>query len=764
LLPVLVSRAQDINITPRPVSVSVKVGSFEISPATMIFISRRELEKSAAFFNNYLERFYGFRLSIVTKPTLNSIEFSIGSNENNRNLTHADSYMINVDKTKVRIVGINDTSVFYGMQTLIQLLPLEKTSSLRIPAITIEDYPRFYHRGLMLDCGRHFFSAEFVKQYIDFIALHKMNRFHWHLTEDQGWRIEIKKYPKLTEIGSCRNGTIIGHHPGTGNDKMKDCGYYSQDQIREIVKYAADRYITIIPEIEMPGHSSAAIAAYPQLSCFPDEPTQIAKGVAWAGTDSGKEVQQSWGVYRDVYCPSDYTFKFLEDVMNEVMALFPSKYIHIGGDECPKDNWKRSAFCQNLIREKELKDEDGLQSYFIQQIENYLKSKGRNIIGWDEILEGGLAPNATVMSWRSEQGGINAAKQHHNVIMTPGGYVYFDHSQTKNEDSLTIGGYLPLDKVYNYEPVPKELNDDEAKNVLGAQANIWTEYMSNPSKVEYMIFPRLTALSEVLWSQKENRDWNEFQNRLPKIFKRFELWNINYSKAYYEVKSSIQSTKDNNGVLLVLESSSVSGVPAYCISMNSSDVKSYSEPILIKSGVVYRTVLFDNGEMLGNWITQRILFNKATGKKISLAALPDARYPGSGGAFGLVNGVESERGINSDEWLGWNGTDMEAVIDLGAEEQVSDIQAHILDLKRSQIYAPVYFEAFSSVDGINFYVLGKTTEMKRQDQNMAFMDIRFTPVLCRYIKIFAKNSGRIPDGQPGAHNQAWLFCDEVSVN
>jgi hexosaminidase len=521
-------KAQTINITPKPVSVITQAGTYKISSKTKLFLARAELEKSANFFNDYLEKNYGLRLDIVTNQSPHSIVFALTDNKGDSRLSHESGYSLQIDKSMIRISGADEKGVFYGMQTLIQLLPLEKSTELVLPALTIFDYPRFAYRGLMLDCGRHFFDIDFVKKYIDFIAMHKMNTFHWHLTEDQGWRIEIKKYPRLTEIGGCRNGTITGHHPGNGNDSTRNCGFYTQEQIRDIVNYAAQRYITVIPEIEMPGHSSAAIAAYPQLSCFPDSPTQIAKGVSWAGPDTSKEVQQSWGVYRDVYCPSEFTFSFLQDVLDEVMQLFPSKYIHIGGDECPKDFWKRSSFCQNLIREKGLKDEEGLQSYFVQRIEKYLNSKGRSIIGWDEILEGGLAPNATVMSWRGEKGGVEAAKQHHQVVMTPSSYVYFDHSQVNHDDSLTIGGYLPLDKVYNYEPVPKELNNEEAKLVLGAQANVWTEYMSNPAKVEYMIFPRLTALSEVLWSPKENRNWDEFQKRLPDIIKRYNLWNVKY--------------------------------------------------------------------------------------------------------------------------------------------------------------------------------------------------------------------------------------------
>ena len=434
-----------------------------------------------------------------------------------------------VSPSAISISAPTANGAFYGVQTLIQLLPVEKAADLKIPAVLIEDYPRFKYRGLMLDCGRHFFPPDFVKKYIDYIALHKMNYFHWHLTEDQGWRIEIKKYPKLTEMGSCRNGTIIGHHPGTGNDNEKHCGYYTQDEIKNIVQYAADRYVTIIPEIEMPGHSSAAIAAYPQLSCFPDESTKVHKGVIWSGDSTGKQVQQSWGVYEDVYCPSEFTFKFIEDVLDEVMQLFPSEYIHLGGDECPKSNWKRSEFCQNLIKEKGLKDEEGLQSYFIQRVEKYLNSKGRKIIGWDEILEGGIAPNATIMSWRGEKGGIEAANQHHNVMMTPGEYVYFDHSQSKTEDSVTIGGYLPVETVYNYNPYPAALDEANQKYILGAQANMWTEYMSNPRKVEYMLFPRISALSEVLWSRKEDKNFENFLQRMQTQYQRYSLWGVNYN-------------------------------------------------------------------------------------------------------------------------------------------------------------------------------------------------------------------------------------------
>ena len=529
-----------IAIIPEPVSLQAGSGSFTITPHTTLVLAGKDLENSANFFNLYLKKYYGFTLKVKKSRKQSSagadaIVLSYGQTDK----AVKGAYHMEVKPQSAAITGNDAPGVFYGIQSLIQLLPPRKSQSLEIPCVEIQDQPRFAYRGMMLDCGRHFFSVDFVKQFIDFIAMHKMNTFHWHLTEDQGWRIEIKRYPRLTQIGAWRNGTIIGHHPGTGNDETRSGGFYTQQQIKDIVKYAADRYITIIPEIEMPGHSSAAIAAYPQLSCFPDEPTNIGK-TPWYGPRTGKQVQQTWGVFQDVYAPTDYTFTFLENVLDEVMKLFPSKYIHIGGDECPKDNWKRSEFCQNLIKEKGLKNEEGLQSYFIQRIEKYLNSKGRAIIGWDEILEGGVAPNATVMSWRGEKGGIEAAKLHHQVIMTPTTYCYIDYSQTKKSDSITIGGFLPLEKVYSYEPYPKELTPDEAKYIQGIQANVWTEYMQWPTKVEYMIFPRMDAISEVAWSPADKKDFADFSDRLKKQFQRYRFTNVQYFNALAEGASAGQ--------------------------------------------------------------------------------------------------------------------------------------------------------------------------------------------------------------------------------
>lgn len=524
--------AASINIIPQPVSVQPGNGQFLLTKKTVIAARDEEDRKTAKVFNEYLKQAYGFTLDIDRQESKNYIRLST---KKFIKAPDKDAYTLTVGKNGITIEGDTYAGTFYGIQTLIQLLPATPNTKLKkpnfsIPIVTVNDYPRFNYRGMHLDVGRHFFPASYVKRYIDFIALHKMNYFHWHLTEDQGWRIEIKKYPELTSVGGYRNGTIIGHHPGTGNDNQRYGGFYTQDEVRDVVKYAADRHITVVPEIEMPGHSSAAIAAYPWLSCFPNEETNMGKNPSEASKQQhGKKVQETWGVFPDIFCAGkDSTFQFLEAVLDEVLPLFPSRYVHVGGDEAPKENWKRCPACQARIRQEGLKDEHELQTYFITRMEKYLNSKGRTLIGWDEILEGGLAPNAVVMSWRGEKGGIEAAKQKHDVIMTPGNPVYFDHSQSKNDDSLTIGGLNTVDAVYNYEPVPKELTEEEGKYVLGSQANLWTEYIGYPAKVEYMIFPRMSALSEVLWSPKEARNWDDFQKRMATQYQRYNLWHVNY--------------------------------------------------------------------------------------------------------------------------------------------------------------------------------------------------------------------------------------------
>ncbi len=759
--------AQQVNIIPQPVSVKQPkiAASFSITAATQIVLEGSNMGNTTGFFNDYLQKYYLLKLKVVKKSTSKNV---IRLNFERLDNEIPGAYNLTVDGNGVYIAGDNEDGVFYGIQTLIQLLPVPDTrlkmrlTLLKIPFVSIEDAPRFAWRGLHFDVSRHFFSVDYIKKYIDFIALHKMNYFHWHLTDDQGWRIEIKKYPKLTSVGAWRDGTIIGRYPGTGNDNIHYGGFYTQEQIKEVVAYAAKRYITVIPEIEMPGHSMAALAAYPQLGTTPD---------------SVYKVSETWGIngmYNNVLNPSEYTFNFFQDVLDEVMNLFPSPYIHIGGDECDKQWWKKSPFCQQLMKEKGIKDEEGLQSYFIHRMEKYINSKGRKIIGWDEILEGGLAPNATVMSWRGEQGGIAAAKQNHDVVMTPGNPVYFDHTQSQNEDSVTIGGYNPIENVYAYEPIPKELNEEQAKHVLGAQANMWTEYMGNINKVEYMLFPRLSALSEVLWSQKENRDWMDFQKRLMEQFKRYDLWKVNYSKAYFDLKATVLPAENNIGVLWKLESKYPDAKIHYNKELDITDApnppafQTYNSPVqILKSGTYYGWPVVNGNRLNNNTITQKFSFNKATGKKITLANPASDKYPGDG-PFTLVNGVINEKGFaRSREFLGFNGTDCEAIIDLGKDEKFSSVTIHALRRESSWIYQPLSFEVLLSADGKNFSSVGLTNdfiEAKTGTGNGSMTVEVLTVDPVRYIKVVIKNKGKIPEGSPGAGNKPWLFVDEIEVN
>jgi hexosaminidase len=495
-LPAQVSRGGGLLHFDEPVTVRVSGGDDALLSSLESWIAERRAETGT--------RFELSDAGPAAEP--GDVSIQVGTDP-----TDVESYSLTADATGVRITAASSAGAFYALQTLRQLVT-SRDGQLLIPAISIVDAPRFSYRGLHLDVGRHFFGVDEVKRYIDLMSRYKFNTFHWHLTEDQGWRMPIDAYPRLTEISSCRAETVVEKNfdPYVG-DGTPHCGFYTKDEIREVVRYAAERFVTVIPEIELPGHSLAALAAYPELACTPG-PFQV-------GT--------RWGVFDDIYCPSEETFAFLETVLDEVIELFPGRYIHIGGDEAPKARWEESELAQEVIRREGLKDEDELQSYFIARIERFLESRGRSLIGWDEILEGGLAPDATVMSWRGMEGGIEAARQGHDVIMTPGSHVYFDHYQDRPENEpLAIGGLTPLSQVYEFEPVPAELNAEEAQHILGAQANLWTEYIATWDYAEYMAYPRALALSEVVWSRPEDRDWDSFLTRLPSALQHLSFLGV----------------------------------------------------------------------------------------------------------------------------------------------------------------------------------------------------------------------------------------------
>jgi hexosaminidase len=518
---------KDLAIIPAPVSIVQLKGEFVFSGKGKIIISPLNSETRLAgdFLAGLIKNPTGFDITVEEgkKPSRGSVFMTLDTAVKND-----EGYILTIKHKDIIIRAKSAVGLFYAVQTIRQLLPVEVEKpiivegiSLAVPACEIKDEPGFVYRGMHLDVGRHMFPVEYIKRYIDMIALHKMNMFHWHLTEDQGWRIEIKKYPKLTEVGAFRKETLVGHagkKPYVYDGKPYG-GFYTQDEVRDIVAYAKARFVTIIPEIEMPGHALAALASYPELSC----------------TGGPFEVYISWGVVDDVYCAGkEETFNFLEDVLSEVIDLFPGKYIHIGGDECPKIRWEKCPLCQKRIKDEGLKDEHELQSYFIKRIEKFLISKDRKLIGWDEILEGGLAPEATVMSWRGTSGGIAAAKQQHDVIMTPNDYMYLDHYQCDPTDQpLAIGGYLPLERVYSYNPMPSELTEDEQKYILGLQGNLWTEYIPTPEQMEYMAYPRMFAIAETGWTPDRLKDFEEFLSRLEILKKRYDEIGINYFKGEY---------------------------------------------------------------------------------------------------------------------------------------------------------------------------------------------------------------------------------------
>lgn len=730
-------------IIPFPKECKILSGNFVLSSSTKIVASSLLPQNEINWFNDYLKTYYGFTLQQVEKAPSNGnyIQFIIPDWE----AGYKENYHLTIDEKHISILAEgNSAGNFYALQTLIQILPIEKSNSLSIPCLQIQDSPRFEWRGMHLDVCRHFFPVSFIKKYIDIMAMYKMNTFHWHLTEDQGWRIEIKKYPKLTEVGAWRKGTMVGKYSDQKFDSITYGGFYTQEQIKEVVAYAAKRHVTIVPEIEMPGHSVAAIASYPYLSC----------------TGKKIEVEKAWGVFEDVFCTKDSVFNFIQNVLDEVIPLFPGNYIHIGGDESPKTRWKVCQQCQKRIKDEHLKDEHELQSYFIKRIEKYVNSKGKQIIGWDEILEGGLAPNAAVMSWQGIDGGIAAAKQKHKVVMTPGSHCYFDHYQASPADEpLAIGGYTPIEKVYAYEPIPNVLTKEEQTYIMGAQANVWTEYILNEKQVEYMAVPRMAALTEVLWTPKEIKNETDFLTRLQKHFLLLDKLNINYAKALYKVEYKISPSTKTKHIALELNANSSLGEIRYTTDGTTPTTASllYQSPIELEKDITITSALFKNKELKGKIASRNYSINKATNKPITLKTPPSKSY-NYGGGFTLVNGVVAKLPRVNNEWLGWGGNDLEAIIHLENKEDISNIQVGFLNEELSWIYLPKTVEFFVSDDGKTFTSIG--TSIIKDNR---FATLQFNTLKTTYVKIIATNFGNIPSGKPGAGEKAWLFCDEIQI-
>lgn len=749
-------RAQQISIIPQPVSMEIKQGNFIIDKHTSVNYdpANAELKTAANYFTAYVRSLSGTEL-LHNRKASKTISLHImplaGIGE--------EGYLLAVSPTMISIKANNKKGIVYAMQTLFQLLPAIRTNEvLEVPSLEIKDYPRFSWRGMHLDVSRHFFGPEFIKQYIDLLALYKFNTFHWHLTDDQGWRIEIRKYPKLTSIGAWRvDETDLpwsSRPQATAGEKPTYGGYYTQEQVKDIVRYAALRNITIVPEIEMPGHSAAAIASYPFLSC-----------------SQQPQLPMTGGNYKNIasnYCPgNDSVFTFLENVLTEVMALFPSKYIHVGGDEVDKTDWKNCAKCQLLMKKEGLKNEDELQSYFMKRIEKFIVAHHRKMIGWDEILEGGIAPEATIMSWRGEQGGIAAAQMGHDAVMTPGTPLYFDHYQADPQtEPVAIGGFNSLKMVYDYDPIPKELDSVQAKHILGAQANLWAEFITSVMQVEYMVLPRMLALSEVDWSPKSSRDWSSFNNRLQAHLKAFDKKGVNYCKGNFMV--TIKPVAKDGKLTLTLSTEAYKGEIYYTTDGSTPTLTSarYLSPLRVDSSMTLKAIVAVNGRKMSILPTsQSFVMHKAIGRAVQYTYPISSHYMADG-PNSLTDGIRGTYNIGK-YWHGIAGKDLIATIDLGQSEEIHSISLGCLQSYRDWIMMPQWVKFEISEDGISYQEVATVPNtVSENEQASTIKDFKadFGPLKARYVRVTAKALSGLPEGHPGAGRPAWIFSDEIIVH
>ena len=669
---------------------------------------------------------------------------------------------VTTDGAEVRASSLR--GFLYAVQTIKQLLPAALyggapavESEWALPCVEIDDAPRFGYRGLMLDVARHFFDAAQVKKIIDLMAFHKLNTLHWHLTDDQGWRIEIKRYPRLTEYGSIRKGTVVKKN-WDQYDGVPYGGYYTQEEIRGVVAYAASRGITVIPEIDLPGHMLAALACYPELGC----------------TGGPYEVWGRWGVADEVLCVGkEKTFEFLENVLLEVMELFPSEYIHIGGDECPKVRWEKCPVCQAKIRELGIEGDDKhaaeyyLQSYVTARVEKFLNEHGRRIIGWDEILEGELAPDATVMSWRGSEGGIAAARLGHDAIMTPTSHFYFDYYQARDieNEPFGIGGYVPVEKVYAYEPIPDTLSQELGAHILGVQANLWAEYIKTPEHQEYMLLPRMAALSEVQWCDRGSREWTRFAGALPHIVDIYERMGYNYSPVVFGVNCRVRSLPEKKCVEVTL--STLGDAPIHYTldgSEPTAESPRYAAPIEIRKGCTLKAAALRDG-VRSRVLVRNFSDNKAMGHPVTLVTEPLGKYR-FGAPESLVDGIESYFSYANGDWAGWFGDPMVVDIDM-AGASYGEVRLGTLVLKDEDIFPPLTLVASTSEDGEHFTEAGRIEipmETSADPDALKSYTVSFPETSARYLRVEARTVNPIPEWHGARGKKGFLFVDEICVN
>lgn len=715
-------------VIPFPTKILSQEKKIDLSKIKSIYIDDKRLLRDAEIFNEYLVRIDGKQALPIDKTKQNALILTYDSKATEETYRIESLY-----DNSVKISG-KVSGVFYGLMTVFQALNSVESS---LPKL--EDQPAFKWRGMHLDVCRHFFDVSFVKRYIDFLAMHKLNTFHWHLTDDQGWRIEIKQFPLLTSIGSKRKETMVekNFNPYKG-DGIPVQGFYTQEEIKDVVAYAAERNVTVVPEIEMPGHALAALAAYPEYSC----------------NKTPVSVMTTWGVSDDVFCPNDETVAFLKKILDEVLLLFPSKYIHIGGDEVPKTRWKTCAVCQEAIRKNNLKDEHELQSFFIKKIDAYLASKGRNSIGWDEILEGGLAPNAAIMSWRGEEGGIAASKQKHYVVMSPGSHCYFDHYQgNRQTEPLAIGGFTPVQKVYAYSPIPEGLSEAQQKYILGAQANLWTEYIPTTKHAEYMAMPRMCALAEVLWSGKNRPGYEHFVPRLENHFLLLEKLHINYSKAIYDVAISHQAT--GGYVFATLQTPFKEGTMYYTTDGKDPSVNAtpYTKRIFITKSGKLKAQYFDHGEPKGNIVSRVFELHKAVSLPIISTITPTR------GTLNLItDGQVSQLPKVIDEYTCWKDQFPTLTVDLHRPTAVTSLKICALKELENNNYLPTAITLEVSSDGKNFSILKNFTEKEINDSYKQHQAIQFAiDTKSRYFRCTFENQNKLLNPE----EKAWLLLSEL---
>lgn len=751
-----VQQSADYRVVPLPNEITPMEGkAFTLDNRVKILYPEgdADMQRNAGFLAGYVLESTGKTLAVEAGATgSHAIVLRLGLQTEN-----PEAYLLEVNEDQVTITGSSAAGVFYGIQTLRKSLPVAKDAQVVLPPVRVNDAPRFAYRGMMLDVCRHFFSLDSVKRYIDMLALHNINRFHWHLTDDQGWRIEIKKYPQLTQIGSQRKETVIGRNSGK-YDGIPYGGYYTQEEAREIVAYAKDRYITVIPEFEMPGHMQGVLAAFPELGC----------------TGGPYDVWTQWGVSEDVICAgNDKSLELIKDVLAELIEIFPSEYIHVGGDECPKTRWEKCPKCQAKIRQLGLKDdkehtaEQRLQSYIITEAEKFLNAHGRKIIGWDEILEGGVAPNATVMAWRGAGEGVKAAKMRHDVIMVPTTYFYFDYYQTNilDEEPLAIGGYVPIEKVYSFEPYQKELTAEENKHIIGLQANLWTEYITSFRHVEYMVLPRMAALSEIQWTQPQFKDYGDFLERMPKMFDIYDIYGYNYARHLFDVKANF--LPDTVAGTLTVTLSTLDGANIHYTldgTKPSANSPKYTGPLTLKENCTFKAAAIRPAGS-SRVYTAEINLNKASLKPIALLQPLKAPYIFNG-ALNLVDGLTGDANYKTGRWIAFYGNDMEAVIDFKQPTEISSVEIHTCVEKGDWVFDARGFSVAVSDDGKNF------TAVASEDYPVATPDspngvlahkLTFEPRNARYLKVVALSERRIPDWHTGKGYTGFLFVDEIVV-